>query len=133
VLWVGFSWPHGPGKGFVHASSSSTCSQVLLGKIRNMRSSGAVVGLVVVASFSVEGGRPTVLIQPTAGSGGVASGENRASTRSWRTMMASSDVVTFVKASSMVFSSSDLGCSGGNPRSETSRSNDGDAWCRYPS
>jgi hypothetical protein len=38
-----------------------------------------VPGLVVVASFSAEAGRPTVVIQATMGSGNVASGENRAS------------------------------------------------------
>jgi hypothetical protein len=35
--------------------------------------------MVVVASFSAEGGQMSMLIQPTMGSGGVASGENRAS------------------------------------------------------
>jgi hypothetical protein len=52
--------------------------------------------------------------------------------RSWRTMMASSDVVSFMKASSMVLSSFDSDRSGGNPRSRASGSNDGGARRRYP-
>jgi hypothetical protein len=47
-------------------------------------------------------------------------------------MMASSDVVSFMKASSMVLSSFDSDCSGGNPRSGASGSNDGGARRRYP-
>jgi hypothetical protein len=39
---------------------------------------------------------------------------------SWRTMMACFDVVTLVKALSLLFSSLDSGCSGGNPRSGAS-------------
>jgi hypothetical protein len=46
--------------------------------------------------------------------------------------MASSDVVSFMKASSMVLSSLNLDCSGGNPRSGASGSNGGGARCRYP-
>jgi hypothetical protein len=55
--------PNRPGEGFFLHTSSRPCSQVLLGKIRSMRSSGAAVpGLVVVASFSDEVGRPMVVI-----------------------------------------------------------------------
>jgi hypothetical protein len=46
--------------------------------------------------------------------------------------MASSDVVSFMKPSSMVLSSFDSDCSGGNPRSGAFRSNDGGTWHRYP-
>jgi hypothetical protein len=46
--------------------------------------------------------------------------------------MASLDVVSFMKASSMVLSSFDSDCSRGNPRSGASRSNDGGARRRYP-
>jgi hypothetical protein len=46
-----------------------------------MRLFGAVIpGLVVVASFSAQVGRPTMVIQAMTGLGDVASGENRAST-----------------------------------------------------
>jgi hypothetical protein len=38
-----------------------------------------VLGLVVVAFFSVEVGRPMAMFQATMGSGNMASGENRAS------------------------------------------------------
>jgi hypothetical protein len=44
----------------------------------------------------------------------------------------SSDVVSFMKASSMVLSSFDLDCSGGNPRSGAFGSNDDGARRRYP-
>jgi hypothetical protein len=47
-------------------------------------------------------------------------------------MTVSSDVVSFMKASSMVLSSFDSDCSEGNPRSGASRSNDGGARHRYP-
>jgi hypothetical protein len=40
----------------------------------------AVLGLVVVAPFSIEVGWPVAVIQPTTDLGGVAAGENRAST-----------------------------------------------------
>jgi hypothetical protein len=52
--------------------------------------------------------------------------------KAWRTMTASSDVVSFMKASSMVLSSFDSDYSGGNPRSGASGLNDGGARRRYP-
>jgi hypothetical protein len=63
---------------------------------------------VVVASLSAEVGRPTAVIQQTTGSGNMVAGENQALTWLWRTMTMSLDVVTFVKASSLLFSSFEM-------------------------
>jgi hypothetical protein len=54
---------------------------VILGLICSRRWPGAaVLGLVVVAFFSIEVGRPTAVFQATTGSSDMASGQNRAST-----------------------------------------------------
>jgi hypothetical protein len=72
--------PDGPGAGIVlcvFCPSSSSSSWVILGLIHSRRWSGALgLGLVVVAFFSVEVGRPTKVFQATTGLGDMASSEN---------------------------------------------------------
>jgi hypothetical protein len=68
--------------------------------------------LVVVAVSSVGGGRLVVVDLTDDGFGPWHPVKTEPRRRSWRTMTASSDVVSFMKASSMVLASFDLDCSG---------------------